>query len=289
MNTPKTTLAFLLILFLFSCSKNEIKYDEKIVLLHHSTGRIIYEGGKDQTFIYKAARKVNSKLANFIKGKPMVLKQFENYNTKNEYKYQIEEKTFPKLSPYGWQNYPYDYYNIWVKNGNNENYMEEPTLRTLTKEYKTIIIKHCFPVCNIKENLDSADINSKTRTLDNYKLQYDALKKLFHKYPNNNFIVFTGAAQVKSQITKEEAIRAKQFFDWVVNSWDIKEDNIYIWDLYSLQTEDSIYFKEDFARSETDSHPNKKFAEKASKLLFQRILDILKTGGKSTLVTGEKS
>ena len=35
---------------------------------------------------------------------------------------------FPKASPYGWHNYPYDYYDIWVKHAGNEPYMEEPSM-----------------------------------------------------------------------------------------------------------------------------------------------------------------
>ena len=50
-------------------------------------------------------------------------------------KYFIEEKIFPKAEPYGWNNYPYDYYNIWVKNAGEQPFMEEPTLEILTKEY----------------------------------------------------------------------------------------------------------------------------------------------------------
>jgi len=49
--------------------------------------------------------------------------------------------------------------------------------------------------------------------------------------------LFTGAAQVKSQISEDEAKRAKEFFEWAVKEWDLPNDNIYIWDFYNLQTE----------------------------------------------------
>ena len=35
---------------------------------------------------------------------------------------------------------------------------------------------------------------------------------------------------------------------------DQPDDNIYIWDLYSLQTEGGLYFKDEYAVSEKDSH-----------------------------------
>ncbi len=41
----------------------------------------------------------------------------------------LEEVAFPKSKPYGWNNYPYDYYNIWVNNAGPKPFMKEPTLR----------------------------------------------------------------------------------------------------------------------------------------------------------------
>jgi len=75
-----------------------------------------------------------------------VQKYFKNYNKKNNTDYFITEMPFPKSNPYGWKNYPYDYYNIWVKNSGDEPFMEEPTLEILTRDYNVIIFKHCYPV-----------------------------------------------------------------------------------------------------------------------------------------------
>ncbi len=64
-------------------------------------------------------------------------------------------------------------------------------------------------------------------------------------------------------------------------------DNIYLWDLYSIQTDGGLYFKDEFAKSPNDSHPGKEFSEKAANLLFQRIIDIIENDGTNTLLTGE--
>ena len=195
---------------------------------------------------------------------------------------------FPKASPYGWHNYPYDYYNIWVKNAGNEPYMEEPTLELLTKKYQVIIFKHCYPVSNIKPDKDSADINSDYKSLANYKLQYTVLRDKLYEFPDTKFIIWTGAAQVKSNISEDEALRAKEFFTWVTNEWDLPGDNIHIWDLYGLETEGGLYFKEEYAGSANDSHPNSKFASKAVKLISNRIIDVIENNGAGTKLTGEK-
>jgi hypothetical protein len=167
-------------------------------------------------------------------------------------------------------------------------YKEEPTLEILTKEYQVIIFKHCFPVSNIQPEQDSADINSNLRTISNYKLQYSALRDKLHQFPDVKFILFTGAAQVKGSISEDEAGRAKEFFTWVIREWDISDDNIFIWDLYSLETEGELYFKDKYAASFNDAHPNGNFAGEAVKLLFNRIIDVVENNGNRTSLTGKK-
>lgn len=260
----------LTVISLFSCIQEKPTIDLKILYLHHSTGEVIWKG------------------ASRSKGKKAELpKLFAEYNKENIKNYFIEEMEFPKAKPYGWNNFPYDYYNIWVKNAGTKAFMEEPTLEMLTEDYDIILFKHCFPVSNIIEDSDSSNKNSDLKTLTNYKLQYLAIKEKLHEFPNTKFIIFTGAAQTKANIKEEEATRAKEFHEWVINEWDITGDNIYIWDLYDLQTEGGLYFLDDYAVSPYNSHPNKEFAEKAAKLLFSRIIDIINTQGNETQLTGK--
>jgi hypothetical protein len=256
-------------MLLTNCNQNQEKSDMKILYLHHSTGGVIWEGASS---LFK-----NGSLPEL----------FRKYNKANQKDYIIEERAFPKSSPYGWKNYPFDYYNIWVKNAGEKPFMEEPTLEILTKEFQVIIFKHCFPVSNIQAELDSADINSEVQTINNYKLQYNALRDKLHEFPEIKFILFTGAAQVRSNITEEEAKRASEFFSWVKEDWDIFGDNIFLWDLYALQTEGDLYFKNEYAVSASDSHPNRKFASKVVRLLFNRIIDVIEQNGNNTHLSGE--
>ena len=187
---------------------------------------------------------------------------------------------------YGWDNYPYDYYNIWVKHGNKRSYKFEPTLKTLTPLWNVIIFKHCFPVSAIVEDND-ADINSPVKTLANYKLQYNALKKKLHEYPDTKFILWTGAALTEKANTPARAERAREFFTWVKNEWDEPGDNIYLWDFYELETEGGLYLKGEYAASLTDSHPNKKFSAQVAPLFCQRVVDVIKNDGAKTNLKGE--
>ena len=258
--------AILLISILaISCGQGSKSPYMNILFLHHSTGGVIWKGGGHS------------------------LKQFfKEFNQEYDTNYAISEKAFPKQSPYGWNNYPFDYYNIWVKNAGEEPFMKESTLEMLTKEYQLIMFKHCFPVSDIQADLDIPDINSDIKTLAHYKLQYLALRDKLHEFPDTKFILWTGAALVEAVTSEEKALRAKEFFEWVTDEWDVPGDNIYIWDFYSLQTEGDLYFKEQYAVSSRDSHPNDEFAGRVVPLLFNRIIDVIDNNGNKTLPSGEK-
>ncbi|HPM03237.1 MAG: hypothetical protein GT600_07275 [Bacteroidales bacterium] len=280
------TIVAITLILIFSCNRNT-ESTINIAFLHHSTGNLIWWGSNEISLLTRAVRKINRDLGDAVGSKPELKLLLNEYNRQNDKNYLIEEFAFPKESPYGWKNYPYDYYNIWVKNQGNDPYMDEPTLEILTKKYQVIIFKHCFPVCSIEEPTDSADVNSEIKTLPNYKLQYLALRDKLNDFPETKFILFTGAARVQESISEGEALRAAEFFIWVKEDWDLEGDNIYLWDLYDLQTEGSLYFKDEYAVSPSNSHPNKFFAGKVVKLLVNRLTDIIENDGAKTNLKGE--
>lgn len=274
---------------ILSCQahKNEDNLPEtKIVFLHHSVGEIIWNG-TTPSFLTKALSRLSPKLAGILKKEARIPNLFSQYNAENGTSYSINELTFPKEKPYGWNNFPYDYYNIWVANAGPDKFMDEPTLEILTSDFQVIIFKHCFPVGYIDPDRDSSDIDSDKKTLSNYKLQYLALKDKLHEYSDTKFILFTGAALTRANVSPERALRTREFFEWVINEWDQPDDNIFLWDLYNLQTEGDIYLKDIFAQAPDNSHPNALFATKATPLFFQRIIDVIETNGYNTSLTGE--
>jgi hypothetical protein len=279
-------------LLILSCSKSNQQTQPNpdsamnILFLHHSTGDKIWNGG-NAGFFYRITRKVSPKLAEKNKPLAMVPRLVQEHNRYNNTNYRITELAFPKVSPYGWHNYPFDYYDIWVKHAGPGPYMEEPTLEMLTDRYKVIVFKHCFPVSNIKADADTADIDSNVRTLANYKLQYLALRDKLRQFPETTFLIWTGAVQVQSQVTEDEAIRTREFFTWVREFWDEQGDNIYLWDFYQLETEGGLYLKEEYAASAKDSHPNTDFSKKAAALFVQRLTDVVENKGSKTDITGQ--
>jgi hypothetical protein len=242
--------------------------NKRVAFLHHSTGNTIWRGGKN--LVTRIKGKLGMKSA--------VEAWFENYNRKNNKNYIVESHLFPKKTPYGWTNYPYDYYNIWVKNGDSEFYMEEPTLRTLTSRYDLIVFKHCFPGSKIVFD-GTPDIDSDRRMIENYKMQYHALKEEMYKYPETLFLVWTLPALTESVTNPEAAAAASGFSNWMMQEWDQPGDNIFIWDFRTLETRGGDYLLPENAISEKDSHPSHKMAQKAYLLFCKRVTDVLEGRG----------
>ena len=257
----RTLIILITVLLITGCSSNN-EVMSKIIFLHHSTGHSVWVGQTNR-YIYR------------LTGKGDVQKFFDSYNRKNGTAYVISEMYFPKSSPYGWKNYPYDYYNIWVKNAGENPFMEEPTLEILTKEYQVIIFKHCYPVSNIQPDVGNPDIDSETKTLENYMLQYEALKTKMHEFPDNKFIVWTPAVNTQRLMAQEEAMRTRQFHEWITNEWDEKGDNIFIWDFYHYETEGGLYMLDKYSKVPNNSHPGDEFSARLAPLFGQFIIDVI--------------
>lgn len=257
----KVLSSVLITLLLISCNSKQTEM-ENIIFLHHSTGQRIWIGETNR-YIFRLTKRND------------VQNYFKNWNKKHKSNYVITERAFPAATPYGWKNDPYDYYNIWVKNAGDKPYMNEPTLEILTREYDVIIYKHCYPVSNIMEDTGNPDINSEERRIENYKLQYLALKSKMQEFPDNKFIIWTPAVQVQNNLTLEEAQRTQSFYRWMKEEWDDKGDNVYIWDFYQYETDGGLYLKDEYSTTTTDSHPNKKFAGRIAPLFAQFIIDVI--------------
>jgi hypothetical protein len=274
-------ISILLLIFIFSAMNCELgqssntnnsngitiplETDSSIIYLHHSTGGVIWGGG--------------------------IPAWFTQYNSVNHTSYTITERAYPSgdtaSGGYPWDNYPYDYWNIWIAHAGNSQYMKEDTLEILTANFDVIIWKHCFPVSGIGADIGTGDITSPDKRIENYKLQYEALKTKMHSFPNNRFIVWTGAALVQGATNFDQATRSQAFFNWVKNVWDEDGDNIFVWDFWQLETEGGLYLLPAYASSSSDSHPTSAFANTVAPYLCNRIIDVIHGYGDTGSLTGQ--
>ena len=233
----------------------------RILFLHHSTGECVWNGG--------------------------VPAWFDRYNAEHGTAYQIVERAFPAESPYGWNNYPYDYWNIWVRHAGDKPYQGEPTLEMLTKDYDVIVFKHCFPVSTVEPDTGTPSVSSDEKRVENYRLQYDALRTKLRSFPKTKFIVWTGAALVESETDLETARRADNFFAWVRGEWDEPGDNIFLWDFRRLETGGGLFMRRDYASG--DSHPNETLSRKVAPMFSSRVVDVIAGRGDSSPRIGRQA
>lgn len=234
--------------------------EANVIFLHHSVGGVIWSGG--------------------------VAAALETYNTANSTDYTITELAYPN-TPYPWDNYPYDYWHLWVEDGGQAAAEGVPTLESFTDAYDVVVFKHCYPSSGISADTGSPDIGSSTKTIENYQLQYAALKERLHGFPDNRFIVWTGAALVAAASTPEQGQRARQFFTWVKEEWDEPDDNIFVWDFYELETEGGNFLLDQYAAGTGDSHPDSAFAQTVAPYFAQRIIDVITGNGDEGGLTGQ--
>lgn len=219
-------------------------FGQKIIFLHHSTGAAVYSEGNVDAWI-------------------------SNYNSQHQKNYQLTEFNYPN-DPYPWANYPYDYWNLWINKACNPDTPNIECLNNLAQKYDMIIFKHCFPGAAIEADQGTPTISSDRKSLENYKVQYRALRTELDKYPDNKFIVWTLVPLHRLATDEDQAKRAKQFVDWVKTEW-LTEDskphpNIYIFDFWGYVAETNpnpangkvncLKYNYEKDHNDSDSHPN---------------------------------
>lgn len=237
----KTRLVIIILVFVTDWLHAQ---NNNAIFLHHSTGAGVFFEGNVAAWI-------------------------ADYNNEHGTDLEITEFAYPD-SPWGWENYPYDYWKLWVDRSCNNTQDNIQCLDKLCENYDLIIFKHCFPGAGIEADNGSGDVTSPEKTLNNYKLQYRALLELFDQYPDNKFMVWTLAPLHRNATDSEQASRAAQFVDWVKNTW-LTEDgnghpNVFIFDFFGLVAEQDenpangqqYCLKYDYEgdHSGNDSHPN---------------------------------
>jgi hypothetical protein len=259
-------LMFLLMHAVFGLNvQNTMADNEQILFLHHSTGEGVYwEGG--------------------------VPEWISAYNQNQETSFQIFERAYPD-EPYPWENYPYDYWNLWINGACDSSNPNIECVDTLTQKYNVIIFKHCFPGAAIEEDIGNPDVSTQTKTLENYKEQYRALRDLMDSYPDNLFMVWTLTPLHRLATNSSEAARARQFVEWVKNDF-LSEDgkahnNITIFDFWGIVAEDDtnppygkvncLKYEYEGSHFSSDSHPNQAANETAGPMFAQAIVTAIES------------
>ena len=260
----------------------------RIAYLHHSTGEIVWAAGSHRRVyalwdaLPEAAKRLGDRV--WSGGVPDFVRR---WNAAHATDYRITAITYPATAGgYPWANYPYDYWNLWVRHSGASRDRGELTLEELVQAYDVVVFKHCFSVSRIREEAGPASAASDAKTLGNYKLQYEALKARLHQFPGTRFVLWTGPALDRGSTDPAQARRARAFFDWVRETWDEKGDNIFLWDFWALSADDDGMLAPGRSVAPGNSHPSAPFARSVAPLLARRIVDVVEGRGDSAPITG---
>jgi hypothetical protein len=253
-----------LLIFTIFIAYSSYSQNNKAILLHHSTGTGVYYSGN-------------------------VREWTADYNITNGADFVIEENSYPS-TPYGWGNYPYDYWKLWVDGSCDNAYEGSECLESIAERYEMVIFKHCFPGADVLESDGLPDVTSEKRTIENYKLQYRALREKMDGMPSTKFMFWTLVPRHRLYDNGINATRANQFVEWVRNDF-LTEDgnehpNIYIFDIWTIFAEQEqnpefglqYCLKYEYERDHTsaeDGHPNVAAYEYAGPLFAQAVVDAL--------------
>jgi len=61
----------------------------------------------------------------------------------------------------------------------------------------------------------------------------------------------------------------------MINEWDEKGDNIFIWDFYKYETDGGLYLHDKYAYSPDNSHPNREFSARIAPVFSKFIIDVM--------------
>jgi len=259
-------ITIIMLFIILAVSGQEALADkEKIIFLAHSTGTNLFNQGDVSEWI-------------------------QSYNSSNGTTYQITRRSYPN-TPYTWDNYPYDYWNLWINGQCNSDSTGIECLESLTQDYDVIIFKHCYPGASILPDTGNPSVTSEVKKLENYKLQYRALRDKLDTFPDTKFIIWTLVPRHRLATNSGNAGRAKEFVEWVKNEY-LSEDgdphnNIYIFDFFGIVAESNptpengeincLKYEYELSHTDSDSHPNQAANQYAGPIFAQFIVDSIES------------
>lgn len=233
-----------------------------VIYLHHSTGKNIWQGG-----IPEAVQARNEADGTNI---------------------QIKERSYPD-KPHAWENNPYEYWNLWVNHSGENRFEEQATLEQIAADYDVIVWKNCYVSAGMEADDGNPEVSSQKKTPANYKLQYDALKAKMNAFPDKTFVVWTIPPKTQGDTSDEAARLTNEMVAWMKSDWDVKGDNVFLWDYHELAMEgspDGLHPKEGYSVGKKDSHPGEEISASASKRFAQRLSDVMAGKGDTSPITG---
>jgi hypothetical protein len=138
-----------------------------------------------------------------------------------------------------------------------------------------VMFKSCYPNSNIVEPGKEGE-SARAWEMETFKGVFERLKPEMLGQPETLFIYLTAPPLVDARTTPENAARARQFNDWLIDEFlpeyqaASETDNLVIFDLFGfLAGPDHLLNREYRREQETDSHPT----DEASRLAAEAFIE----------------
>ena len=236
------------------------------VFLHHSTGGRIYDYDT-----YTTSNECSTSVPN----------EMSIYNASNGYvginSVSLNEDWFAS-SASGLGN---DWYNWhWIF----DNKEPQADIYPYFTNNKIIIIKSCIPSSHMSgygsaDDTTGANVNAKT--VFNYKWHWRSIVKIMESYPENFFVIWTGAPACSANTTSTAARLSHEFNTWAKDTLAAGLDptygafppNVYVFDFFHRLVDGNYFLSPLYRASETDDHPNAAAADLIAPLWVGEMFD----------------
>lgn len=247
------SLLGIMLLSFLPCTQAQQKF-RRGILLHHSTGGVIYG----------------------LEGAPVSIEQqIPIYNSTHGLagsdSVSCDEESFPVNYDNRWP--------CWERVWNND-YSDDLPTRFLDT-YPVIIFKSCFTGSDIADVGAPSDTQGITQTMYNYKWSWRNVLGVLQSHPDHFFAIWDGAPYCHNCGSSDaSARRAQHFYDWVMDTLYTGKDsfgkfprNVMVWDYFHMTDSGSTgYAKAVYTNAgDGDSHPSDAAAAMAAPKFVREI------------------
>ena len=180
---------------------------------------------------------------------------------------------FPVVADNEWYNWYKVFHNQTAEDHIYTDYIEGTT-------YNVIVIKTCFfssDMYGVGQPSDTTNLSN--RTIYNYKYIWRDIIRIMESYPNNFFVIWTGAPNVEAETSQNSALWSHQFYTWAKDTLAAGLDatygafppNVYVFDYFHKLVNENYYERPEYADALNDAHPNAAASNLVAPQLVQEV------------------
>jgi len=249
---------------------------EKILFLHHSTGRnLVYQGHvRDSIEAYNVAHGDSLEFWD------------QDYNGAHSLT-DHHGGRHPSYDILNNDTYPSGF--LWLFRQELDTISPSNTFSHFMADFDVFAFKSCYPACQILPDDTAADLaDSSRKSLFNYFRIYRRIRAKCDSIPTRVFVPLTPPPLDPSATTPEQAARARHFATWLAETFLVEDGrehpNIFVFDFFDLLADSDNVLRSEYRRGGGDSHPNRRANETIGPIFARFLIEVVRTYRERTSV-----